>query len=129
MPQITSADVSYTNVDSVVSAPGRVRRRVKVTFPTTTNTGYPTGGVPLLGPNLAGTTRGLVNSVKVIAITPSATASMNPLWQWNGSTTAPTLVGLQESVAGTASTSFDQIVSTQVVTQNSQVLTLEVEPG
>jgi hypothetical protein len=128
MPQITSADVSYTTVDRVVSAPGRFRSRVKLTFPIGANTGYPTGGVPLISANL-GSGRGIVAAVKVIAITPSATASMNPVWQWNGSTTAPTLVGLQESVSGLASTSFDQIVNTQVITQNSQVVTVEVEGG
>jgi hypothetical protein len=129
MPNTTSADVTYTAVDAVVSAPGRVRRRVKITFPIGANTGYPTGGIPLLGPNLAGTTRGVVAAIKVVAITPSATASMNPLWQWDGSTTAPKLVGLAESAAATANTPFDQIPNAQVITASSQIVTLEVENG
>lgn len=128
MPAIATTDVTYALVDRVVSAPGRVRSRVKLTFPTT-NLLYSTGGVPLLGPNLAGTARGICAAVKVIAITASATASMNPVWQWNGSTTAPKLVGLQESAAGTASTSFDEIVNAQSITASSQVVTVEVESG
>jgi hypothetical protein len=128
MPAITTTDVVYQPVDAVVSAPGRVRRRVRLVFPGT-NLQYPTGGVPLLGPQLTGTARGVVASLKVIAITPSATASMNPVWQWNGSTTAPTLVGLQESAAGTGSTSFDQILANQNITAISQVVTVEVENG
>jgi hypothetical protein len=128
MPAIATTDVAYTTVDQVVSAPGRVRRRVKVTFPAT-NLLYQTGGVPLLGPNLAGTARGIVAAVKVVAITVSATASMNPLWQWDGSTTAPKLVALAESGAATANTAFDQWPNNTSITSNSQVLTLEVEPG
>jgi hypothetical protein len=128
MPAIATTDVAYTTVDQVVSAPGRVRRRVKVTFPAT-NLQYQTGGVPLLGPNLAGTARGVVAAVKVVAITASATASMNPLWQWDGSTTAPKLVALAESASALGSTGFDQWPNNTNITSNSQIVTLEVEPG
>jgi hypothetical protein len=114
-------------VDARVDTPGRVRRRVKVTFPNT-NLQYQTGGVPLVAAQL-GSGRGIVNAVRVIGFTVSATASMNPLWQWDGSTTAPKLVALAESTAGTANTAFDQWPNNTAITSNSQILTLEVEPG
>jgi hypothetical protein len=127
MAAITTADVTYTGVDRVVSAPGRVRSRVKLTFPTT-NVQYQTGGVPLVSANL-GSGRGIVAAVKVIAITASATASMNPLWQWNGSTTAPTLVGLREAAAVADGVAFDELANNFSLTASSQVVTVEVENG
>src|SRR5215471_4896488 len=114
MAAITTADVTYTPVDAVMAAPGRVRRRVKLTFPTTNNQ-YQTGGVPLLAPAL-GCPRGVLNSLKVVAITPSATASMNPVWQWNGSTTAPTLVGLREAAAVADGVAFDELANNFAIT-------------
>src|SRR5262245_32467685 len=128
MPAITTADVAYSTVDQRVDTPGRSRRRVKITFPST-NLQYQTGGVPLIGPALTGTSRGIVASLKVVAFTVSATASMNPLWQWDGNTTAPKLVALAESTAATANTAFDQWPNNTNITSNSQVLTLEVENG
>ena len=124
MAAITTADVAYAPVDGVIGAPGRVRRRVKVTFPAT-NLDYVTGGVPLLNPNL-GFPRG-VASLKVCGITASATASMNPLWQWNGSQTAPKLIGLREAAAAADGLAFDEVANGFTFTTNTQVLTLEVE--
>ena len=124
MPAIATTDVAYSQVDAVVSAPGRVRRRVKLTFPAT-NLLYQTGGVPLVNANL-GCPRGLA-VLKVIGITASATASMNPVWQWNGSTTSPTLVGLREAAAVADGVAFDELANNFSITSNSQVVTVEVE--
>lgn len=125
MPNITTADVSYALNDQVNTAPGRVRRRLTLTFPLT-NLVYVAGGVPLL-PAMMGCARGIVNSLKVIGITPSATASMNPVWQWNGSTTAPKLVGLREAAAVADGVAFDELAAGFSITASSQVVTIEVE--
>ena len=125
MAAITTADVSYAAVDAVITSPGRTRRRFTLTFPTT-NTDYQTGGVPLLTGNL-GCPRGIVDSLKVIGITASATASMNPIWQWNGSKTAPKLVGLREAAAAADGLAFDQLANNFAITASSQVVTIEVE--
>jgi hypothetical protein len=127
MAAITTADVTYTGIDRVVSTPGRFRARVKLTFPTT-NLQYQTGGVPLVSANL-GSGRGIVAAVKVIAITASATASMNPVWQWNGSTTAPKLVGLAEAAAVADGVPFDEVANNTSLTASSQNVTVEVEGG
>ena len=128
MANITTADIAYATVDRVVSAPGRTRSRITLTFPST-NLTYVAGGVPLLGPNLAGTARGIVAACKVIAITPSATASMNPVWQWNGSTTAPKLVALREAAAVADGIPFDELNAGFNFGSNSQIVTVEVENG
>jgi len=128
MANITTADVAYATVDRVVSAPGRTRSRITLTFPST-NLQYVTGGVPLLGPNLAGTARGICAAVKVVAITASATASMNPAWFWNGSTTAPKLVGLREAAAVADGLPFDELNNGFSFGSNSQIVTVEVENG
>ena len=128
MPAIATTDVVYQSIDAVVSAPGRVRRRVQLVFPST-NLQYQTGGVPLVGPSLSGTARGVVASLKVLGGTPSGTASMNPVWQWNGSTTAPKLIGIMESAAVADGVPFDQLANNFTFGAISQVVIVEVESG
>jgi len=127
MANITTADVAYATVDRVVSAPGRFRTRVTLTFPST-NLQYVAGGVPLLSVNF-GSIRGIVAAIKVIEITPSATASMNPVWQWNGSTTAPKLVALREAAAVADGVPFDELNAGFSFGANSQIVTVEAENG
>jgi hypothetical protein len=123
MANIGTADIGMAVVDNVVSAPGRRRSRVTLTIPNTTNVTYPAGGVPLSAPALGGL-RGIVAAVKVIAQTPIA-GDNNLLWDWNGSTTAPKLAAYR--TAGAVSTPFGEFTGN--LTQNANVITVEVEPG
>lgn len=127
MANITTADVAYATVDRVISAPGRTRSRFTLTFPST-NLQYVTGGVPLLAGAVGGI-RGIAAAIKVIGITASATASMNPVWQWNGSTTAPKLVALREAAAVADGVPFDELNNGFSFGSNSQVVTIEAETG
>jgi hypothetical protein len=123
MANIGLTDVGYAPLDTVVSAPGRTRRRITLTIPNTTNITYPAGGIPLQ-PGALGGLRGIVASVKVIAQNVIA-GDTNPLWNWNGSTTAPKLEAFQGGSVGTAP--FREYTGN--ITQNSAVVTIEVEAG
>jgi hypothetical protein len=123
MANIGTADIGVAVVDNVITAPGRRRSRVTLTIPNTTNVTYPAGGVPLSAPALGGL-RGIVAAVKVIGQTVIA-GDTNPVWAWNGSTTAPKLAAYQGGSVGTAP--FREFSGN--LTQNATVLTVEVEPG
>ena len=124
MANIAAADVGYAQVDAVISAPGRTRRRWTLTIPATTNVTYPAGGVPLNAPLIAGTARGIVAALKVIGQNVVA-GSTNPMWNWNGSTTAPKL----EAFVGGAALTNPLAEFSGAMTQNACTVTVEVENG
>src|SRR5262245_39640988 len=121
MASIVASQVSYKLIAASPKAPGRVTRIFQLTFPTSTTTSYATGGVPLdLGK--LGCLRGVL-SIKVLGRTPTAGAE-NPVYEWNGSAMAPTLVAFETNTAGSPGAEFDNATN---YTQNGQIVTIEVE--
>jgi hypothetical protein len=91
MAAMTSADVIYSQQSAVMSGPGRVRRVIRLVFPTGNND-YPAGGIPLDKVKL-GCPR-TVNSIRVLGRTPAA-GDTNPVYEWNGDPTIPKLVAFE----------------------------------
>lgn len=123
MPAITSSQVAYALVSSTISGPGRVKRVYTLTFPTSASTSYATGGVPLDLQKLGIRPGGSVLSLRVLGRTPTS-GNENPVYEWNGSATAPTLVAFETATAGSPAAQFDNATN---YTQNGQVVTIEVE--
>jgi len=94
MAAITAAEISYAITEEFVSTPGRVRRKIVLSFPTGANAGtnnaYVPGGLPLALLSLD--MRSRLQRLVVIGRTPVAGAN-NPRWEWNGDSINPTLVG------------------------------------
>ena len=131
MPQIGTADVTYSTPPpppggagggAVMMGNGRIRRTIGLVFPNSANTGYPAGGVTLLPRSMGLTVQ--VTSLRVVARTPFA-GEFNPVWTWDGNTTTPKLVGYETAAA--FDTALKEITNTDVLTQSSQVLIVEVE--
>jgi hypothetical protein len=126
MPAIgTGSDIDYLQVAARISAPGRVVRGFRVTFPNNaTNNTYPAGGVPLDKAKM-GSPRG-VAALDVIGRTPQAGAT-NVFWQWNGDPQAPKLVGYE--IDGSAATDTQQVEldAGDVLATNGAVLVLYLE--
>jgi len=101
MANITLAEITYSQVDRLVDAPGKIRRNVLISFPTGanagTNNGYTTGGVAVDKRALGCPIR--VQRLDVIGLTPVAGAS-NPGWIWNGDGNNPKLVAMANAAAG-----------------------------
>jgi len=100
MAAITAAELTYSVAEEFVSAPGRVRRKVLVSFPTGANAGtnnaYVPGGIPLALLSLD--LRSRLQRFSVIGRTPVAGAN-NPRWEWNGDPINPTLVAFANAGA------------------------------
>lgn len=113
MAALTANEISYEVTSRVNAAPGRIRRRVKITFPTGANEGtnnqYVTGGIALDKGKLGCPSQ--VQSLDVIGRTPAAGA-LNPSWQWNGDAATPKLVAFtaDAEVANTVAFTVDQIL-------------------
>lgn len=123
MAAMTSADVAYSQLAQFSVGNGRVKRAFALTFPTgAVNNQYPTGGIPLLPASL-GCPKQLV-SLKVVGRTPAG-AALNPVYEWNGSQTAPTLVSFETGAA--LDTPLDEQDATVAYAANSQVVYVEVE--
>lgn len=122
MASMTSADVTYVQQEARMSGPGRVTRRILLTFPNNgTNNQYVVGGIPLDKGKL-GCPRN-VSSLQVLGRTASA-GETNPLYEWNGSTIAPTLIGLETGAA--VNDRFHETDTGTFVT-DSQVVVVDVE--
>jgi hypothetical protein len=117
MAAITANEITYDVLSRVNSAPGRIRRRVRITFPTGANEGtnnqYVAGGIALDKGKLGCPNQ--VQRLDVMGRTPAAGA-LNPAWQWNGDTTTPKLAAFSADteVANTVAFTVDQILFCEV---------------
>lgn len=93
MADIAAGDVTYTDRKLEAKVGKFLHRKYRVQFGNATLT-YPAGGVPLTLSKLGLTThcQDLTCYVNV--------PSTQSLWVWNGSTTAPKLIGLEVNAAG-----------------------------
>ena len=112
MAAITAAELSYSVAEEFIAAPGRVRRKVLVSFPTGANAGtnnaYVPGGIPLALLSLD--LRSRVQRLSVIGRTPVAGAN-NPRWEWNGDSLNPTLVAFANAGAAGPDTELTSAVT------------------
>jgi|SRR5215468_6640967 len=118
MAALTAAELQYDVLGRTVVAPGRQRRRMRITFPTGANAGtnnqYVTGGIALDRQKLGCPYQ--VFQIDVLGRTPAAGA-LNPSWAWNGDGNAPKLVAY----------SADTEMANTVAFTAAQALTCEVE--
>lgn len=122
---MTAADVTYAQVSSRPEGPGRLKRIVSLTFPngnTAGNNQYPAGGIPLSIPGL-GCPKALI-SLTVLGRTPAG-AGLNPVYEWNGSQTAPTLISFETATAAADNPLTEQDTDAAHA-NNSQVVFVEV---
>jgi len=125
MAAITATDVTYVTVSQRLAGPGRITRQVKLTFPNNaTNTSYPTGGVPLSALKL-GSSRGAITALSILGRTTQA-ADTNVIWEWNGSQTAPKLLGYEINAAAAGDTQGLELDNTDTLAENGAVLFVEV---
>jgi len=124
MAAITLAEITYATTDRILSAPGRTRRMITISFPTGTNAGtnntYATGGVALDKLQLGCPRR--VQRIVVVGVTPVAGAS-NPGWVWNGDANSPKLVAMANAAAGGG----DAELAAATAIPATQALVCEVE--
>ena len=103
MPDILATDVTYTErAGTKVRVAGTrllSRNVVRVQFGNGTLT-YPVGGVPLTVTKLGLTTEVQAVEVHVNVPNTAGTPASQPLWVWNGSRTAPKLIGYEVNAAG-----------------------------
>jgi hypothetical protein len=98
MADIAAGDVTYTERAGtklrVAGTRVLTRNTVRAQFGDGALT-YPTGGVPLTLGKL-----GLTTEVQGVEVHINAASAGQPLWVWNGSRTAPKLVGYEVNAAG-----------------------------
>jgi hypothetical protein len=117
MAAITANEITYEITSRINAAPGRIRRRVKISFPTGpaegTNNQYVAGGIALDKGKLGCPIQ--VQRLDVMGRTPAAGA-LNPAWAWNGDASAPKLVAYtaDAEVANTFAFTVDQILFCEV---------------
>lgn len=126
MAAITAAELTYAVADQSSLTPGRVRRKVTVSFPTGANAGtnnaYVTGGIAV-DPRAFGC-RVRVSRLAVIGFTPIA-GNNNPRWMWNGDSAAPKLVAFTNATGGAADEELPNTVTFPNATP--QTIVCEVE--
>lgn len=121
MAAIAATDVTHTDQGGTVvrlQPRGGTQRLQALAFADGVLT-YPTGGVPLSLGKLGCPTE--VLDLVVVARTPT---TANPLWLWNGSRTAPKLVGYEINAAGAADEQLIELDNTD--TPVAQAITIQV---
>lgn len=127
MADMVATDVAYTHLGSRSIGYGRIQRTVRVTFPTDAGRlDYPAGGVPLTNQQL-----GFPNGVANLAVVGRTVVvnNANPTWMWDGSNTAPKLLGFQQADVKKQDSEMSTALNDKALTLNGQVLTLIVEGG
>jgi hypothetical protein len=124
MAALTAAELTFQTLDQSITTPGRVRRVIRITFPTGANEGtnnqYVTGGIAIDRAKLG--CRSQVLRLEVLGRMPAA-GNLNPRWEWNGDTSAPKLVAYNCATAAAP----DAEVANTVAFTVDQVLTCDVE--
>lgn len=124
MAAITAADVTYTLVSQRLAGVGRTVRQIKLTFPNNaTNTAYPTGGIPLSALKLGGA-RGSIASLAVLGRTTQAAAT-NVRWEWDGSQTAPKLLGYEIAADTAGDAQGIELDNSDTLAENGAVIFVE----